>query len=88
MSESEGEEGEDIDLSTQFDEPPVDNADLEAAVSDNNASETTPPLPQLPTSTPTGMKDRLILLKVRITDWTQSTIEFIPCETTDKSSVS
>ena len=88
MSESKGEDGADVDLSILFDEPPVDNANLEAATSDNDASETTPPPPQLLTSTPTGMNDRSILLKVPITDLTQSTIEFIPCDTTDKSSVS
>ena len=88
LSKSKGEDGEDVDLSTQFDEPPVDNTDFEAATSDNDASKTTPPPPQLLTSSPTRMKDRSILLKVPITDSTQSMIEFIPCETTDKSRVS
>ena len=54
-SKSEGDDGEDMDISIQFDEPPLDNCDLKAV---EHYSET---------KTPKHMK-MPVLVKVPITD--------------------
>ena len=56
-------------MSTQFDEPPLDNSDLKCAAGTIDiTSETTAPAPatQVPASTPTGMKESSIILKVKV----------------------
>ena len=80
-----------MDLSTQFDEPPPDNTGL--AVNDiivdvdvvQTSGKTTSPPHQTETSTrtetPTRTKERSIILKVPIADSIQSSIAFMPLET-------
>ena len=65
-SESEGKDGEDMDISTQFDEPPPDNTDLneEEVVEAVNVCPTIPP-PE--TITPRCLK-RQVLVELLITD--------------------
>ena len=71
-SESEGKDGEDMDISTQFDEPPPDNTDLnqEEVVAAVNIP---PPIPPPETVTPRCLK-RQVLVELPITD-SGSTIE-------------
>ena len=65
-SECEGENGEDMDISTQFDEPPPDNTDLneEEVVEAVNVP---PPVPPSETVTPRCLK-RQVLVELPITD--------------------
>ena len=65
-SESEGEDGKDVDISTQFDEPPPDNTDLneEELVEALNVP---PPVPPPETVTPRCSK-RQVLVELPITD--------------------
>ena len=65
-SESEGEDGEDMDISMQFDEPPPDNTDLneEEVVEAVNVP---PPVPPPETVTPRCPK-RQVLVELPITD--------------------
>ena len=65
-SESEGEDGEEVDISTQFDEPPLDNTDLneEEVV---EAVNVLPPIPPPKTVTPRCPK-RQVLVELPITD--------------------
>ena len=65
-SESEGEDGEDVDISMQFDEPPPDNTDLnqEEVVEAVNVP---PPIPPPETVTPRCPK-RQVLFELLITD--------------------
>ena len=71
-SESEGEDGEDMDISTQFDEPPPDNTDLneEEVVEAVNVP---PPIPPPKTVIPRCPK-RQVLVELPITD-SRSTTE-------------
>ena len=65
-SESEGEDGENMDISMQFDEPPPDNTDLnqEEVVEAVNVP---PPIPPPETITPRCLK-RQVLVELLITD--------------------
>ena len=65
-SENEGKDGEDMDISTQFDEPPPDNTDLneEELVEAVNVP---PPVPPSETVTPRCPK-RQVLVELPITD--------------------
>ena len=65
-SESEGEDGENMDISMQFDEPPPDNIDLnqEEVVEAVNVP---PPIPPPETITPRCPK-RQVLVELPITD--------------------
>ena len=67
-SESEGEDGEDMDISMQFDEPPPDNTDLnQEEVVEAVKVDLPPPVPPPETITPRCLKQQ-VLVELLITD--------------------